>query len=962
MRKWFISLALALLALLALVRFTEIPATILSAPAPQAQPAMLNGLASYGLDSFAFSPDGHTLASVDTAGAITLSDLATGQAQLVFSGQLGDPATALEYSPDGTLLASIGDSTIMLWGVAEGQARATLSYSGSAPLNDLVISPRSDRVAGLTADGQILLWNVISGGVERVLPAAAVMNGVTFSPDGALLAGASSGATAQLTLWEAATGHVRSTLSATGNATFAPPLFSPDGRTVASVTQGARITLLDAATGSVRAVLASDQAHLNRLAFSPDGTVLASGGDNAQIELWDLATGQILSVLRPTALAAVTDLLFSRDGTTLASVGADYTISLWDVATGELRHMLVGHSDLVTKIAFGPDAATLASLGKNGEIIVWDVATGMARRGFQLPLLSASGAVRQPGTAPAGQVPVGAAPVAAPATTAATTNQAAPNASAPARNANAKATDNNKDKKKKKAKERDWKGVTALAISVDGTDLGTGGADGTVRVFKKNGQARWKVKDHHGSAVAAIAFRGKAKEWVSVGRDTEVTTRRNANGKSLQTFRGPEHPPRTVAVSPTGQFIAVAGEETRIFLFDADAGKLLRIFTGHTSFVNALAFSPDGKRLASAGTEGLVLLWEVATGQRVLTLRGHVDEVNAVAFSPDGTRLASGGADSQVLLWNPVTGQPLRVLAGHQGGVRAVAFSPNGKKLVSGGEDTRLLVWDPETGLLKKQLAGPPAVINALAFSPDGNLEAASENSDVTEFNGETGEVVEIVPVVPEAEPQASRSEALPRAAATVPRFLGQLLDWLLPAANAALPNPDVGWPGSPILVINSAASPSSFGQYYAEILRNEGLNAFAVADISSVTAATLASYDVVLLAAIPLLPAQATLLSEWVTAGGNLIAMRPDPQLAGLLGITPTGTLVGWLSAGGHHDDPGEWPRQPDPPVSWHSQPLRVERRFQPCHPLLECHHGDEQSRPHAAHCGRWASRRVYL
>ena len=32
-------------------------------------------------------------------------------------------------------------------------------------------------------------------------------------------------------------------------------------------------------------------------------------------------------------------------------------------------------------------------------------------------------------------------------------------------------------------------------------------------------------------------------------------------------------------------------------------------------------------------------------------------------------------------------------------------------------------------------------------------------------------------------------------------------------------------------------------------------------------------------------------MLSDWVQAGGNLIAMRPDPQLAGLLGLTPAGS-----------------------------------------------------------------------
>ena len=39
--------------------------------------------------------------------------------------------------------------------------------------------------------------------------------------------------------------------------------------------------------------------------------------------------------------------------------------------------------------------------------------------------------------------------------------------------------------------------------------------------------------------------------------------------------------------------------------------------------------------------------------------------------------------------------------------------------------------------------------------------------------------------------------------------------------------------------------------------------------------------------------PAQVTTLTGWVNGGGNLIAMRPDKQLAGLLGLTDAGTTL---------------------------------------------------------------------
>ena len=53
--------------------------------------------------------------------------------------------------------------------------------------------------------------------------------------------------------------------------------------------------------------------------------------------------------------------------------------------------------------------------------------------------------------------------------------------------------------------------------------------------------------------------------------------------------------------------------------------------------------------------------------------------------------------------------------------------------------------------------------------------------------------------------------------------------------------------PGGPILVVVDQRRP--FGHYYAEILRAEGLNEFAVADVGALSAATLSAYQVVVLA-----------------------------------------------------------------------------------------------------------------
>jgi len=99
-------------------------------------------------------------------------------------------------------------------------------------------------------------------------------------------------------------------------------------------------------------------------------------------------------------------------------------------------------------------------------------------------------------------------------------------------------------------------------------------------------------------------------------------------------------------------------------------------------------------------------------------------------------------------------------------------------------------------------------------------------------------------------------------------------------------PAPPSRGPGGPILVISSAVNP--YTQYFSEILSTEGLNEYTITDISQVTAASLANYDVVILGDMSLSASEVSMLSNWVTGGGNLIAMHPDPQLAGLLGLAP--------------------------------------------------------------------------
>ncbi len=91
-----------------------------------------------------------------------------------------------------------------------------------------------------------------------------------------------------------------------------------------------------------------------------------------------------------------------------------------------------------------------------------------------------------------------------------------------------------------------------------------------------------------------------------------------------------------------------------------------------------------------------------------------------------------------------------------------------------------------------------------------------------------------------------------------------------------------------PILLVTSSSDP--FTSYTGEILRGEGLNEFTTVDASLLSPALLNYFDVVVLGNVGLSGSAVTAITGWVTAGGNLVALRPDKQLAGLLGLSDAG------------------------------------------------------------------------
>ena len=175
---------------------------------------------------------------------ISLASLTSGYQQpLAIITDVGSLIKDIIFSPDGKLLASRGSNTIQLWQMPDGQPLATLTTD----YNNWVTGITS--ITSFSPDGKILASCGGNGTIEKKIwlwkmhngqPLASVIDcdgasGITFRPDGQVLASINPKET--IRLWQIPDAQPITTL--TGHTSLIPEItFSPDGQILASCEYG----------------------------------------------------------------------------------------------------------------------------------------------------------------------------------------------------------------------------------------------------------------------------------------------------------------------------------------------------------------------------------------------------------------------------------------------------------------------------------------------------------------------------------------------------------------------------------------------------------------------------------------------------------------------------------------------------------------------------------------------------
>lgn len=534
----------------------------------------------------------------------------------------------------------------------------------------------------LTSLGEAVYWtrerNRLQGHED-------VVQNVSFSPDGKILATTSYDKTVKL--WEL-NGTLITTLKGHTEAVMSVA-FSSKSKTIASVDLGGTVRLWQR-DGSLIGSFKTHPSFVFSVAFSPDGQTIATASRDKTAKLWRV-NGQPITTLTGHS-DSVLQVRFSPNGNRIVTISRDKTVKLWE-RNGKPLPTRSAHNGIVKSADFSPDSQILATASLDKTVKLWN------QQGQVITTLNHPEEVWSVSFSSDGQT------------------LATGSADGIVRlwRRDGKLLDT-------------WAGhegqIPSVDFSPNGQILATASYDKFTKLWQVNRNWLTVLVGHQDSATSA-KFSLKNQQVVSVGSDGTLRFW-SLEGKLLSTQKVDKDSVYDVNFSPDGRAIATAGDDNTVRIW-SETEKPPKILRGHQDSVNMVSFSPDGT-LASASDDGTVKLWNLK-GTELNTLKGHNGRVLSVNFSPNGKIIAASGDESTVNLWTS-DGQPIKTAIRHADAIWNVNFSPDGQTIVTASSDRTAKLWNLN-GKLITTFAGHTAAVLDASISPNGQI-IATASSDRT--------------------------------------------------------------------------------------------------------------------------------------------------------------------------------------------------------------------------------------
>ncbi|KAJ7538304.1 hypothetical protein O6H91_11G042800 [Diphasiastrum complanatum] len=200
--------------------------------------------------------------------------------------------------------------------------------------------------------------------------------------------------------------------------------------------------------------------------------------------------------------------------------------------------------------------------------------------------------------------------------------------------------------------------IRSLAFSATGGILAAAGDDDGIKLISTVDSSIIRVLKGHDAPVVSLAFDPKNEYLASAGSDGTLIFWLLSSGRKLHNLK---HIVPAIDINsanrnriewhPDGHVLAVPGCKNDILMLDRDtAEKIYSLKGGHSAAVGFLTWSPNGKYLATAGEDRQVMLWDVEN--RLDLDRYKLEsQICSLSWKPTGNALAMIDIDGKFVVW-----------------------------------------------------------------------------------------------------------------------------------------------------------------------------------------------------------------------------------------------------------------------------------------------------------------------